>query len=299
MDLIKIGKFIADNRKKLGMTQRQLAEQLGMSDKSVSKWERGVCLPDVSVYSDLCRILGISINEFLAGEDIPQENMIQRAEENIIGVTTDSKQKQNRLKTIICALLVASVLAFAVIGIAVYYAIRPQNRIAPVDRDSIEMETAKLFAGPEGAHIYQFTTTDEYKFLRLYVSEYHSGKLKNKGDMELGFENIGSPESGAILIFPDFKNFTVKIVVAAEGAKYSFEISILDDVADRTYYGRSATGIQENTAIRYDEEQPLVALIYDNDELHVPDIYDLMAEHAGILEENDYVYYFSFEFCKE
>ena len=50
MDLIKIGKYIAGKRKSLGMTQKQLAEKLGMSDKSVSKWERGVCLPDVSLY---------------------------------------------------------------------------------------------------------------------------------------------------------------------------------------------------------------------------------------------------------
>ena len=73
MDLVKIGKYIAGKRKDLGMTQKQLAEKLGMSDKSVSKWERGVCLPDVSVYSELCQILGISINEFLAGEDIVRE----------------------------------------------------------------------------------------------------------------------------------------------------------------------------------------------------------------------------------
>ena len=71
MDLVKIGKYIAGKRKDLGMTQKQLAEKLGMSDKSVSKWERGVCLPDVSVYSELCQILGISINEFLAGEYCP------------------------------------------------------------------------------------------------------------------------------------------------------------------------------------------------------------------------------------
>jgi transcriptional regulator with XRE-family HTH domain len=75
MDLIKIGKYIAGKRKALGMTQKQLAEKLGMSDKSVSKWERGVCLPDVSVYKELCSILGISFNEFLAGEDIAQEKV--------------------------------------------------------------------------------------------------------------------------------------------------------------------------------------------------------------------------------
>jgi transcriptional regulator with XRE-family HTH domain len=58
MDLVKIGKYIAKKRTDAGMTQRQLADMLGMSDKSVSKWERGICLPDVSVYSDLCRNLG-------------------------------------------------------------------------------------------------------------------------------------------------------------------------------------------------------------------------------------------------
>ena len=53
MDLIKIGKYIASKRKSLGMTQKQLAEKLGMSDKSVSKWERGVCLPDVSLITSM------------------------------------------------------------------------------------------------------------------------------------------------------------------------------------------------------------------------------------------------------
>ena len=54
MDLIKIGKYIAEKRKALGLTQKQLAEKLNMSDKSVSKWERGICLPDVSIYMEFC-----------------------------------------------------------------------------------------------------------------------------------------------------------------------------------------------------------------------------------------------------
>lgn len=83
MDLVKIGKYIAGKRKKLGLTQKQLAEKLNMSDKSVSKWERGICLPDVTVYLELCRILGISINEFLAGEDIVEGNVEQKAEETL------------------------------------------------------------------------------------------------------------------------------------------------------------------------------------------------------------------------
>ena len=61
MDLVKIGKYIAGKRKDLGMTQKQLAEKLGVSDKSVSKWERGVCLPDVSLYTELCAALGLTM----------------------------------------------------------------------------------------------------------------------------------------------------------------------------------------------------------------------------------------------
>ena len=90
MDLIKIGKYIAEKRKALGLTQKQLAEQLGMSDKSVSKWERGICPPDVSVYMELCGILGISMNEFLAGEDISEENIVKISEDNLIQVAKDS-----------------------------------------------------------------------------------------------------------------------------------------------------------------------------------------------------------------
>ena len=91
MDLVKIGKYIAFKRKEQDLTQKQLAEKLNMSDKSVSKWERGICLPDVSVYLELCKILDISINEFLAGEDIPKETIEQKAEENIIQITKDNK----------------------------------------------------------------------------------------------------------------------------------------------------------------------------------------------------------------
>ena len=100
MDLIKIGKYIAFKRKEQGLTQKQLAEKLNMSDKSVSKWERGICLPDVSVYLELCKILDISINEFLAGEDIPKETIEQKAEENIIQITKDNKVSKENYKII-------------------------------------------------------------------------------------------------------------------------------------------------------------------------------------------------------
>ena len=300
MDLIKIGKYIAEKRKELGMTQKQLAEKLGMSDKSVSKWERGVCLPDVSVYSDLCRVLGIGIHEFLAGEDIPQENLTQKSEETILGVATDSKRKQHRLKIIICGLLSVFLLALAGFGVIVYLENRPQNFIAPVEEDSVERKTAELLSNSDRAHIYNFTTTEEYDSLELYLSEYHSGELVSKRrTANLGFGAIGSPKNGKILIVPNFEDFEVNLVIATERATGSTSCSILEDVSKREYYGRSATELCESTEIRYNEEQPLAALIYDNDIMSVPGIYDLLDDSAGCLAENDYVYFFSFVFNKE
>ena len=70
MNQIKIGKFIADCRKQVNLTQMQLAEKLGITDKAVSKWERGIAMPDTSIMLELCDILHISVNELLCGEKI-------------------------------------------------------------------------------------------------------------------------------------------------------------------------------------------------------------------------------------
>lgn len=296
MDLIKIGKYIAGKRKELGMTQKQLAEKLGMSDKSVSKWERGICLPDVSVYSDLCMILGISINEFLAGEDIEKENIVQKAEENLIVVTTDSKKKQKHLHMIIAVLLTITMAAVSVICGFLYYTMRTQNIIGPVDKNSPEMKTAEMLSGSDGAYMYKYITTDEYNSLKMYISVFQDGRLINKEDFEIGYQDIGSPKRGTILLVPDFNDFKIKLILVDDGSKLATEIPILEEVPEREYYGRLFTQIDEKTVVKYNEEQGLLALIYDNDELRVGCIQEY--EQGMAPEMDDYVYYFSFQFCK-
>lgn len=288
MDLIKIGKYIAGKRKSLGMTQKQLAEKLGMSDKSVSKWERGVCLPDVSVYKELCSILGISLNEFLAGEDIAQENMIQKSETNIIEVIRDNIDKQKCLKVMKCILLVISICAVSVIGFTIYRLKKPQNYISPVAKDSIEMQTAELLAGPDGAFVYKFITTDEYKKLRLHIYRYESGKLSDQDKVEMGFEDIGSPKSGEIVMVPDFDNYVIKLIISGGGSRLSTEIPVLENVENREYYGRTATEIKNVVDIRYDKQQPLIAFVYDNDEMSVPTLDDFINSQTDFLSKNDY-----------
>jgi len=74
MDQIKIGKFIAGCRKKVNLTQMQLAEKLGITDKAISKWERGMAMPDSSIMLELCDILNISVNDLLCGEVVTMDN---------------------------------------------------------------------------------------------------------------------------------------------------------------------------------------------------------------------------------
>lgn len=90
MNQEKIGKLIAECRREKKLTQVELAKLLGVTDKSVSKWENGKCLPDVSLYKELCSILGITLNEFFAGEKIPDENYKKRADENLFSALENS-----------------------------------------------------------------------------------------------------------------------------------------------------------------------------------------------------------------
>ena len=69
MDQLKIGKFIAECRKQKNLTQMQLAEKLSITDKAISKWERGIAMPDYSIMLELCSILSISVNELLGIEE--------------------------------------------------------------------------------------------------------------------------------------------------------------------------------------------------------------------------------------
>lgn len=90
MDQIKIGKFISTNRKKKNLTQEQLAEKLGISKNAVSKWERGLNLPDVSIMQELCGILDITLNELFSGEIIEDEKYKEVADNNLLEALENS-----------------------------------------------------------------------------------------------------------------------------------------------------------------------------------------------------------------
>ena len=98
MNLEKIGKFIASSRKKQNLTQEQLAEQLGITKNAVSKWERGLCLMDMSLLEPLSKILKVTVNEILAGEKIERDDLLQKADENIINIAEKEVENLKAIK---------------------------------------------------------------------------------------------------------------------------------------------------------------------------------------------------------
>ena len=110
MDQIKIGKFISQMRKEKGLTQKQLGEELLISDKTVSKWETGKGLPEVSLMLPLCEKLGINVNELLTGERIPDEDYKKKAEENIMDIM---REKEESIRKLIVEAIVAGVTILA------------------------------------------------------------------------------------------------------------------------------------------------------------------------------------------
>ena len=106
MNQEKIGKFISTMRKKKDLTQEQLAEKLNVSKNAVSKWERGLNLPDASIMQDVCSILDISLNELFAGEKLNKDEQIKHFEQTIINILKNQKHRNKTYKICLSFLIV-------------------------------------------------------------------------------------------------------------------------------------------------------------------------------------------------
>lgn len=106
MDQSKTGKFIAQERRVQNLTQRQLADKLAISDKTVSKWECGKGLPEVSLMLPLCEILQITVNDLLSGEKVAEGDYQKRAEENMMDLIRENAENKERMTlSIICGVI--------------------------------------------------------------------------------------------------------------------------------------------------------------------------------------------------
>ena len=121
MDLMKIGRFIAECRKTQGLTQAKLAEMLGITDRAVSKWETGKALPDSSIMLELCRILQISVNDLLCGEVVTMEQKNEQTEKNLLEMVKAKEESDRHLLTAeIYIGILGSIILFACVFTAAF-----------------------------------------------------------------------------------------------------------------------------------------------------------------------------------
>ena len=295
MDTVKIGKYIAQKRKNLGLTQRDIAEQLGMSDKSVSKWERGVCLPDVSVYMELCRIIGISLNEFIAGEDIEQVEIQEKSEQNILDVTKDGNYKKRRLKAIIAVLVCICVAVTSLSGYLLWKRFHVEtNYIEPFDENSAEMRILKLVdAGP--FVLYKFSTDKSISQATVMITCYEKGEKKYKHDvMTYGFksDNVSDRANTVDSVIKvssenDSNEKNDWISVTVDEGKATFEL--MEDDVELTGYMCAWAGEKEHVDIVKGEEIELLRISYGMD--HVEAIMP-----GASIGNNEYMYSLSVRF---
>ena len=106
MDVMKIGAFIKSQRTELNMTQKDLAEKIGCTDKAISRWETGKGFPDIVFLTPLAKTLGVTVNELLAGEKLSDEELVVKSDEVIISTMqeaeNDKKKWQNIVFTVLC-----------------------------------------------------------------------------------------------------------------------------------------------------------------------------------------------------
>ena len=126
MDQIRSGRLIAEERKKKGYTQRQLAEKLNISDKTISKWECGNGFPEVSLLLPLCDELGITVNDLLSGEIVPREDYLEKAENNMVEMIREreANKKQFTLTLLLGGVSLAAFLTLLIV-VCVYTDVIP------------------------------------------------------------------------------------------------------------------------------------------------------------------------------
>ena len=280
MDQVKIGNYIADKRKEQGMTQMQLAEKLGMSDKSVSKWERGVCLPDVSVYDSLCNNLGISLNEFLAGEDLRDDEVVGQSEKNIISIMRDSKLRRAWVRKVLAFLLcLILVLASSLMWLIYKEGLLNRNYIKQYDEDSEEYQTKTRLIGAGGisSWLYDYSVDETFNVMSVKIYEYKQGKLVKEPE-ELSFDLTEDKEkhgqkTGVFAVLEEFSEGAPLRFTRVTGNGSDTEYFYLPkNLTEMDYYSiiPEQIDIKDITA---DKEYVLGAFLYD----YVDDLPDISA----------------------
>lgn len=255
----------------------------------------GVCLPDVSVYMELCRIIGISLNEFIAGEDIEQVEIQEKSEQNILDVTKDGNYKKRRLKAIIAVLVCICVAVTSLSGYLLWKRFHVEtNYIEPFDENSAEMRILKLVdAGP--FVLYKFSTDKNISQATVMITCYEKGEKKYKHDvMTYGFksDNVSYRANTVDSVIKvssenDSNEKNDWISVTVDEGKATFEL--MEDDVELTGYMCAWADEKEHVDIVKGEEIEFLRISYGMD--HVEAIMP-----GASIGNNEYMYSLSVRF---
>lgn len=130
MDQVKIGNFIKQKRKEKELTQSELAEKLNVTDRAISKWENGICMPDSGIIAELCKILNITINDLFSGEVVDMKDSEKRLEKNLLEIIKIKEQKDKQLLSLeIFIGILVSIILFVCVFVASYIEIKEIYRL--------------------------------------------------------------------------------------------------------------------------------------------------------------------------
>ena len=209
MNQQKIGNFIKEKRKEKNLTQDELASKLGVSNRTISKWENGHGLPDYSLILELCKVLDMSINELLSGEEVKEENYRTMLEENIIKAIDYNNKKRNK-KNIVITIFVVLII---ILGLTIFYknylvsfytddATKIISNISEKELNRNDKANTEVLNGvsmyvPEGYRL--LTSRDEFMYVEVGCALYAS-------------DNFSKTEEGYVGSFfkicPEELNFT-------------------------------------------------------------------------------------------
>lgn len=173
MDQIKIGKFIAKCRKDNKITQSELAEKLGVTDRAISNWENGKNLPDVSFFKPLCNELNITINDLLNGEKVEKKAYQEKLEENVFSVISNVNNKITRIRRtiiILVSIIVVVLLTLILVGNHKVFLNYDENRMYIEERDNQLFFITKDLCTVYSGNIKQYSTTDDNDYEIIFLT---------------------------------------------------------------------------------------------------------------------------------
>ena len=178
MDQIKVGKFIAETRKSQGLTQRQLADVLSISDKTVSKWECGKGLPEVSLMLPLCGALNITVNDLLSGGRVSEADYRKKAEENMMNLMQENAENKRRMAISIVCGAITIIAVCALVVIAAYIEMPTVARVAvlifAIATAAVGVGAAAILEQRAGHYQCPYCGTLFVPTMREYIKGYHT-----------------------------------------------------------------------------------------------------------------------------